>query len=138
MNILIICRFHFLRTISKLVQQTGDLSDHYSSTRYRMESLLTCSTREEYFHLIDLLEGKRPNYLRTRSNFYTAHKAPKVAEWARHKRHSVIAAGLNKACSLMKSEYFEKIRNITNAVEQSHYMSYYMGTYDTLLGATLR
>jgi hypothetical protein len=58
MNILILCRVHFLRTISKLVQQTGDLSDYYSSARCQMESLLTCSTREEYFHLIELLEGK--------------------------------------------------------------------------------
>ncbi|CBF78887.1 predicted protein [Aspergillus nidulans FGSC A4] len=65
MNILILCR-------------TGDLSDYHSSARCRMESLLTCSTREEYFHLIELLE---------------AHETPKIAEWARHKRHSVIAAG---------------------------------------------
>ncbi|CBF71472.1 uncharacterized protein ANIA_11528 [Aspergillus nidulans FGSC A4] len=45
--------------------QTGDLSDYHSSARCRMESLLTCSTREEYFHLIELLE---------------AHETPKIAE----------------------------------------------------------
>jgi hypothetical protein len=37
----------------------------------------------------------------------------------------------------MNSEFFNKVRNHTNAVEQSHYKSYWMGIYDSLLGATL-
>lgn len=37
----------------------------------------------------------------------------------------------------MDHTIFEETRNITNAVEQSHYKSYWMGVYDSLLGATI-
>jgi len=36
-----------------------------------------------------------------------------VPNWAKHKKHPVIRAGLNKHCSLISSEFFNYVRNIT-------------------------
>jgi hypothetical protein len=38
----------------------------------------------------------------------------------------------------MKREFFEEARRNTNAVEQSHYKSYFMGTQDSLLQAVIK
>jgi hypothetical protein len=37
----------------------------------------------------------------------------------------------------MPANFFKEVRNITNAVEQSHYKSYFMGVHESLLGAAL-
>ncbi|OKP09326.1 hypothetical protein PENSUB_5331 [Penicillium subrubescens] len=60
---------------------------------------------------------------------------PRFFDWAEHKAHEVIAAGLCKACSLIRPEFWDEVQNSTNAVEQSHNKSYSMGKYETLLGA---
>ena len=46
-----------------------------------------------------------------------AHKSQSVANWVRHKRHPVIALGLNKHCSLINHKLFDRLRHYTNAVE---------------------
>jgi hypothetical protein len=58
-----------------------------------------------------------------------------VANWARHKKHEVIASGLNKFCSLMNLDTYEDIRNNTNAAEQTANKSYSMGKKQNLLPA---
>ena len=104
-----------------------------------MKSLLSCESEDDYYHLIALLQGKwKTSY--QHNQFLTSsadNESPEIVQWAEHKKHPAIAAGLNKACSLMNPTFFESTRNITNAVEQSHYKSYWMGVYDSLLGATL-
>jgi hypothetical protein len=66
------------------------------------------------------------------------NESKQVCDWATHKQHKVIMAGLNKACSLIPAAFYDNVRNFTNAVEQSHYKSYFLGVYDSLLGATIR
>ena len=46
-----------------------------------------------------------------------AHESRSVANWVRHKRHPVIASGLNKYCSLINHKLFDRLRHHTNAVE---------------------
>jgi len=38
----------------------------------------------------------------------------------------------------MKPEIWDSVRHHTNAVEQSHYKSYWHGVYDSLLGAVTK
>jgi hypothetical protein len=45
------------------------------------------------------------------------HKSQLVANWARYKRYLVIALGLNKYCSLINYELFNRLRYYINAVE---------------------
>jgi hypothetical protein len=85
-------------------------------------SLLDCDSDQEYAELIDNLEG---------------HDEEAVRNWALHKKHPVIRAGLNKNCSLINPQFYDSVRNITNAVEQTHYKSYSMGRYMTLLGTVM-
>ncbi|KAJ6133753.1 hypothetical protein N7523_000075 [Penicillium sp. IBT 18751x] len=116
-SILIFCRMHFMRTVSKLIPtQEGE---RFQFARTRLINLLYCESKDDYLKLIQLIIDNQP-WLR---------------DWAIHKRHPVIAAGLCQACSLMKPEFWSKIRLHTSAVEQSHYKSYFMGTYTSLLGA---
>lgn len=63
---------------------------------------------------------------------------PDLSGWVSHKRINVIAAGLCRACSPSDTKFSDEARQHTNAVEQSHYKSYQMGTYDTLLQAILK
>ena len=46
-----------------------------------------------------------------------AHESQSVANWARHKRHPVIALGLNKYCSLINYKLFNRLKHYINAVE---------------------
>ncbi len=61
------------------------------------------------------------------------YKSQSVANWARYKRHPVIALGLNKHCSLINHKLFNKLRHYTNAVEQSANKSYAFGIQQFLL-----
>jgi hypothetical protein len=66
------------------------------------------------------------------------HENEGIRNWARHKNHPIIRAGLSKFCSLIDSDIFVSIRNFTNAVEQAHYKSHATGIYTTLLGAIIK
>ena len=47
------------------------------------------------------------------------YKFQLVANWVRYKRHLVIALGLNKYCSLINYELFNRLKHYINTVEQS-------------------
>ncbi|OCK88126.1 uncharacterized protein K441DRAFT_590525, partial [Cenococcum geophilum 1.58] len=47
-----------------------------------------------------------------------------VTNWARYKRHPVIALGLNKHCSLINYKLFNRLRYYINTVEQTANKSY--------------
>ncbi|OXV07623.1 hypothetical protein Egran_04612 [Elaphomyces granulatus] len=123
-NIAIYCRVHFLRNIEQAVgkRKAQEVSG-------RMVSLLDCQSKEDYFHLCELLIERESN--------------PKVIDWVKHKRNPDIACGLNKFCSLipypgqhgedLEVDIFEKLRNHTNAAEQTHNKSYAFGRRQTLL-----
>ena len=66
------------------------------------------------------------------------YKSELVVNWARHKRHLVIASGLNKHCSLINHKLFNKLRHYTNAVEQSANKSYALGIRQFLLPVVTR
>ena len=51
------------------------------------------------------------------------------------KKNPVIKAGLCKGCSKIDPIFFDRLRNHTNAVEQSHQKSYASGKYLTLVEA---
>jgi hypothetical protein len=68
-------------------------------------------------------------------NYLLEYESPQVQNWAIQKKSAVIKAGLNKACSKIRPFYFDKLRNHTNAVEQSHQKSYATGKYLTLVEA---
>lgn len=61
-----------------------------------------------------------------------------VKSWAGHKKHPVIAAGLNPFCSLIPSFVWDQVRKHTNAVEQSHEKSYALGKQQALVPALLK
>lgn len=138
MNVLIFCKIHFTRTVYKLIPETGNATET-AEARNRLLSLTECQTREDYQLLTDLIKGKRlfcqdfTSYLQV-----FIEDKPELAGWVRHKQIDVIAAGLCEACSPMKREFFEEARRNTNAVEQSHYKSYFMGTQDSLLQAVIK
>jgi hypothetical protein len=55
------------------------------------------------------------------------HELPAVRRWAKHKKNAVIAAGLNKHCSLMAEADWNALSKTSNAVEQSANKSYSYG-----------
>jgi len=67
----------------------------------------------------------------------SAHESVPIQNWAKHKQHEVIAAGLNKHCSLIDHSIYDSIRNHTNAVEQTANKSYSFGKRQDLLAAVL-
>ncbi|KAI2757724.1 hypothetical protein CBS147339_2395 [Penicillium roqueforti] len=81
--------------------------------------------------------GWRWHTMNELADLIIAHN-PELKGWAEHKKIDVIAAGLCNACSPIDSMFFEEARKHTNAVEQSHYKSYHMGTQDTLLGTVTK
>ncbi|KAJ5148332.1 hypothetical protein N7526_001684 [Penicillium atrosanguineum] len=119
-RIMIFCAIHFMRTVSKIYPNRPDNS--HIERRERLNGLLSCQTEDDYYRLLDLIEEQDPN----------------LKYWVRHKRHPVIAAGLCKACSGVRPEFFSRFRPHTNTVEQSHNKSYALGTYDSLLGAVTK
>jgi hypothetical protein len=67
-----------------------------------------------------------------------AHESWLVANWARYKRYLVIALGLNKHCSLINHELFNRLRHYINAVEQIANKLYVFGIRQFLLPAVIR
>jgi hypothetical protein len=65
------------------------------------------------------------------------HEREDVRNWAVHKKHDVIAAGLNKFCSLMSRITWDQVRKHTNAVEQAANKSYAYGKRQDLLPAII-
>ena len=55
------------------------------------------------------------------------YKSQLVTNLARYKRHLVIASGLNKYCSLINHELFNRLRYYINAVEQTANKLYAFG-----------
>ncbi|KAJ6034340.1 uncharacterized protein N7446_009089 [Penicillium canescens] len=98
------------------------------------ESTLDTSWVERRHPLIALPDSPTQQEYRTLTSLIKEN-TPEFADWATHKEITVIAAGLCQAFSLIKPEFFKATRNHTNAVEQTHYKSYWMGTRDSLLQA---
>ena len=67
-----------------------------------------------------------------------AYKSWLVANWARYKRHPVIALGLNKHCSLINYKLFNRLRYYTNAVEQTVNKLYAFSIRQFLLPTVIR
>jgi hypothetical protein len=61
-----------------------------------------------------------------------------VQDWVQHKRNPVIAAGLNKYCSMIPIEVYENLSKNTNSAEQTHNKSYAFGRQQPLLIALKR
>jgi hypothetical protein len=59
----------------------------------------------------------------------------KVRDWVAYLQEDTIAAGLNKHCSRMPTELFERIRDNSNAVEVAHHRSNSTGVRTSLLQA---
>ncbi|KAJ5111672.1 hypothetical protein NUU61_001571 [Penicillium alfredii] len=118
-NIVMFCHVHFLRTVSRLVP--ANHGQIFQSSRTRLNAILSAKSEAEYYEIIDLIIEHEED--------------EKFKDWATHKAHPVIAAGLNKACSLIDPEFYDTFRNSTNAVEQTHWKSYFTGIYTSLLGA---
>ncbi|KAF2809704.1 uncharacterized protein BDZ99DRAFT_387971, partial [Mytilinidion resinicola] len=108
------CTIHFQHGVERAV---GIGTRRPTSLWHRMISLQHCQSAEEYMTLCDLLMND------------------KVQGWARHKRHPIIASGLNKYCSDVDPEIWDKLRKNTNATEQTHYKSDSMGRRLSLLRA---
>ncbi|KAJ5588704.1 hypothetical protein N7537_011382 [Penicillium hordei] len=112
-----------MRTIIKLVPASQDPDDlSHIEARSRLIGLMDCKSVADFRKLAILIKKH----------------TPELEGWIRHKQIDVIAAGICKACSPMNPEFFEDARKHTNAVEQSHYKSYHMGTQDTLLSAVIK
>lgn len=62
---------------------------------------------------------------------------PLIQGWAHHKKHRLIRAGLNQACSSIVPAIFHTLRKHTNAVEQTHYKSNSRGRQLPLLQAVI-
>ncbi|EEH41177.2 hypothetical protein PAAG_03463 [Paracoccidioides lutzii Pb01] len=117
-NIVIFCHVHFFRSISNLVKS----ENQHISVYNRMTSLLNCKSKEQYMELCDLL---------------IANESKKIQNWAKHKKRMVIAAGLNKFCSLIPHSIYDSVRNHINAAEQIHNKSYAFDKAQALLPAVL-
>lgn len=119
-HILMFCKIHFLRTVNKLIPERADNSHH--EARARLIALMECRSRDDYYTLGDLI----------------SENSPELAGWVRHKQIDVIAGGICGSLSLIDPRFYKETRSHTNAVEQSHYKAYRMGTRDSLLCAVLK
>ncbi|KFY79201.1 hypothetical protein V498_08982 [Pseudogymnoascus sp. VKM F-4517 (FW-2822)] len=115
---IIYCTIHFKRGI---IRATGTSIAALELQR-RMEQLLHVQSSDEYFQLCDLLINSE-------------YSTPQVVDWVKHKKQSCIASGLNKYCSQMNHDLFERARRHTNAVEQTHFKSMSFGKRLSLLKA---
>lgn len=104
----------------------------------RMQALLTCTSQPEYMELCRLLMSKLRPLLSLSILIYIAHEDDNIKRWAKHKKNEVIAAGLNKHCSLIDPQVYDRLRDNTNAAEQSANKSYSLGKKQDLLPAVLR
>lgn len=134
-----ICRVHFQRSVDRAVKVSPGIS-RFLSLHSVLMGLLDCNSEQEYFELIDCLQGRSISVARRlyTNKYYIGHDDETIRNWATHKNHPVIRAGLNKYCSLIPTEFFDSVRNITNAVEQTHFKSYATGKFTTLLGAIFK
>jgi hypothetical protein len=107
------------------------------------------SAERAYIELIDCLQGtvvtlnrfsvaRRLDTNKYYIIIYIGHNDETVRNWAQHRRRLFIRAGLNKYCSLIPTEYYDSVRNIINAVEQTHFKSYATEKYTTLLSAIFK
>ncbi|KAF2714917.1 hypothetical protein K504DRAFT_486708 [Pleomassaria siparia CBS 279.74] len=99
-NIVVLCQTSFLRSITTAA---GSKQNQYS-VHHRMRALLTCQSLDDYMELCDKL---------------IVHELPAIQQWARHKKDAVVAAGLNKHCSLMAADDWDAVSKTSSAVEQS-------------------
>ena len=53
---MIFCAIHFMRTVSKIYPNRLDNS--HIERRERLNGLLSCQTEDDYYRLLDLIEGK--------------------------------------------------------------------------------
>ncbi|KAJ5424918.1 hypothetical protein N7445_010891 [Penicillium cf. griseofulvum] len=129
----------FLPDHGKIITLFRVFTDQETTTGYHFifgtvfNLVQRCIGKEIKFHY---LHGSGADF-RVLASLIKEHH-PDLKGWVKHKEIDVIAAGLCKACSPIKPEFFEEARKHTNAVEQSHYKSYFMGTQDTLLGAVTK
>ncbi|KAF2785525.1 hypothetical protein K505DRAFT_261890, partial [Melanomma pulvis-pyrius CBS 109.77] len=115
-NVVVFCQIHFLRSITA----AGGAVENSYSVHSRMRALLTCQSLEEYLELCNCL---------------IMNESVPVQQWARHKKNAVIAAGLNKECSLISNSDWDMLSKTSNAVEQSANKSYSYGKRLRLLKA---
>ncbi|KAL5361575.1 hypothetical protein BJX96DRAFT_86254 [Aspergillus floccosus] len=114
-NIVIFSHVHFLRNISKLAADPGNLT-----VLEKMQGLLDCETQQDYNLLIDFIQQ---------------FGSPKIHDWAEHKKNPVIAAGVCKAYSFMIPRFYEEVRVQTKSIREAHYRSYLKGVYPHLCDA---
>ena len=132
-NILIFCRAHFQRSVDRIVKPSEQPRVLHSIVM----RLLDCSS-DEYTEIIELLKGTLFQLLYYKLLITLGRENENIRNWAHHKNHPIIRAGLNRFCSLMDPDIYASIRNFTNAVEQAHYRSYITGIYTTLLDAIIK
>ena len=103
-----------------------------------MRQLPFCQSKAEYYELIQLLKGNLLTiywvYI-TNVLLGSAQSSDSVVNWAIHKEQPSIASGINRFCSEMDPALFEKVRDHTNAAEQTHYKSNALGRRLPLLRA---
>ncbi|KAF2785530.1 hypothetical protein K505DRAFT_382079, partial [Melanomma pulvis-pyrius CBS 109.77] len=112
------CYVHFMRGINTAT--AGEERSEYSAWG-RMKALLNASTRNEYYELLDIIIA-------------TEQKAS-IQEWAKHKKGSVIAAGLVQCCSNIPILNWNLLESHSNAAEQAGQKSYRTGKSLPLLQA---
>lgn len=119
MSFVILCKVHFFRGIDNAIGPYRRDSDDFKI----MASLLNAPSRDSYDEVIAALQGMKcfPTSDQPVTDHYLDHVNPKVRNWAEHKASNIIAAGLNKNCSLMRPECFENATHNTNASEQTHW-----------------
>ncbi|KAJ5817626.1 hypothetical protein N7447_007634 [Penicillium robsamsonii] len=123
-------KFHYLHGsgIKSIVidmcpkQMTERADNSHHEARARLIALMECGSRDDYYTLGDLI----------------SEHSPELAGWVRHKQIDVIAGGICGSLSLIDPRFYKETRSHTNAVEQSHYKAYRMGTRDSLLCAVLK
>ncbi|KAF1814376.1 hypothetical protein P152DRAFT_413142 [Eremomyces bilateralis CBS 781.70] len=116
-NTVMLCYIHFKRSIDRAAGTSGH---NTNSIHARMGELVRCESQADYFQLCNEL---------------ISTSSESVKEWTRHKMQPSIACGLNKHCSMIASEVWERTRNHTNATEQTRFKSNSFGRQLPLLRA---
>ncbi|KAF1979568.1 hypothetical protein BU23DRAFT_496272 [Bimuria novae-zelandiae CBS 107.79] len=118
-NCIRFCTIHFRRSV---IQAVPGLEYTRGGIYDRMESLLTCTSMEDYHTLGNLLRDNEPS---------------PIANWAAHKLIPVISAGLNQHCSLIPEDIWNSMSPDSNAAEQTAEKSYSYRKGLPLLSAVL-
>jgi hypothetical protein len=66
------------------------------------------------------------------------HKSQSVTNWVRYKKYLIIALGLNKYCSLISYQLFNRLKYCINAMEQSANKLYTFSIQRFLLPTIIR